>query len=182
MINFTKPLIITALLINLSACFDSEMTQEQTTKNKKETPKSTEEYLDVEVVSVNDFNKHPPFFSNLSKSPVEWKTITQANNNEKIFQFKASTIFAVNDEIIKSTIVDDLVIINHGIHTGMTKDKFEAHFHDLIANESPSDSNPIVRLTSTEIYFSCCTEETQYWKFKFDNDTLYEVNYHQYYD
>tara|TARA_B100000809_G_scaffold260450_1_gene307412 strand:+ start:559 stop:1107 length:549 start_codon:yes stop_codon:yes gene_type:complete len=182
MIKFTKYLAITALLINLSACFDSEKNEEKTEQIIKETPKTTEEYLDIEVVSVNDFNKHPPFFSNLSTSPVEWKTITQANNTEKIFQFKASTIFAVNDEIIKSTIVDDQVIINHGIHTGMPRDRFEAHFDDLIANESPSDSNPIIRLSPSEVYISCCTEETQYWKFKFDNDTLYEVIYHQYYD
>ena len=99
-----------------------------------------------------------------------------------MFQFNASTIFAVNDEIIKSKIVDDEVIINHGIHTGMSREVFESHFNNLKKNEIATENNPIVRLTTSEVYFSCCSEETQYWKFRFLNDTLYEVDYFQYYD
>jgi hypothetical protein len=177
--NSIKLFVIISLFIAVCSCSEKKTVNQEIKEQIIEPPKEEKEY---EVVSVKDFNKHPPFFSTLKESSVAWKTVSQKNEINKMFQFNASTIFAVNDEIIKSKIVDDEVIINHGIHTGMTRKTFESHFNNLKKNEIATKNNPIVRLTASEVYFSCCSEETQYWKFLFVNDTLYEVEYFQYYD
>ena len=183
MLNISKLITFIAILSTITSC--SNLSESNNIENKapdKEVKKQKEDFQDIEVVFIGDFNKRPPFFSTLTESSIEWKTTTQVNNTEKTFQFKASTIFAVNDEIIKSNIVDDQVIINHGIHTGMSRLLFEAHFNRLEANENPHGETPIIRLSDEEVYISCCTEETQYWKFSFDKDTLYQISYYQYYD
>lgn len=139
------------------------------------------ENVDVEVVAVSDFNNHPPFFSALKDSEMEWATIEGKSDSVKKFQFKSSSVYALNDEIVKSKIVDDGVVVNHGIHTGMSRVMFDAHFTGLSANEDVA-IGPIVRLSSDEVFITCCLEETQYWQFKFASDTLYEIDYYQYYD
>jgi len=174
-----KLIIAVTLFIHLYSC--SEPIKEEVAVVNEPTVIEVEK-MKSEVMSVENFNQLPPFFSVLEKPFTEWKTITQANDSEKEFHFNASTIFVVNDEIIKSKIVNDDIIIQHGIHTGMSREKFESHFEGLTANNNPSEGNPVVRLSAEEVYISCCTEDTQYWKFSFLSDTLYQVEYYQYYD
>jgi hypothetical protein len=177
---FGKLLVYTILFVVFSACSDTTVIQEKQKKEVIEIVKQAEEQR--EIVSVQEFNEYSPFFSTVGESAIEWKTVVQENDTEKMFVFNASTVFAVNDEIIKSKIVDDEVIINHGIHTGMTRSVFESYFSDLVSNNTPSEDHPIIRLTPEEVYFSCCSEETQYWQFRFMDSILYEVVYFQYTD
>jgi hypothetical protein len=175
-----RSLVYTILVVVFSSCSDKKEIQEKQQKQVIEIVKETE--VQQEVVSVEEFNEYSPFFSTVGQSTIEWETVVQKNDNEKMFVFNASTVFAVNDEIVKSKIVDDVIIINHGLHTGMTRTVFESYFNDLISNNTPSEDQAIIRLTPEEVYFSCCSEETQYWKFRFMDSILYEVVYYQYTD
>ncbi len=181
--TYIKSITLALVLATSSACSDTKKELDNEVENTEHSVIApAEKVIENEVVSVNDFNKQYPFFSSLIKDHVEWETISQENEGDKLLQFRASTIFVINDMIIKSTVVDDDVNINHGIHTGMTRAEFEKHFTNLKPNAIPTENHPIVRVSTDEISFSCCTEDTQYWKFKFISDTLYEVDYYQYYD
>lgn len=185
--SLLKILISTFLVFLLAACGDTESQAEESHEKNEEGMhiKETAEQEDAQlnhVVTVNDFNKDAPFFSTAEETDIEWKTISQDDESEKMFQYNASTVFSVDDKIIRSKVVDDNIIVKHGIHTGMLRDEFEAHFKGLKNNDTPTEDQPIVKITPDQIYFSCCTEETQYWKFRFVDDTLYEITYFQYYD
>ena len=180
---FIKKTTLAVLLVTSFACSDTKkVIESEDTASESSVIAPAEKEIKNEIVHVNDFNKQQPFFSSLIKDHVEWETISQENEGDKLLQFRASTIFVINDMIIKSTVVDDDININHGIHTGMSRSEFEKHFDDLKAYTTPSEEHPIIKLSPNEVSFSCCTEDTQYWKFKFINDTLYEVDYYQYYD
>jgi hypothetical protein len=187
MIHLFNVLTIGSLFVFLFSCTE-QAPREKEESVKQEKSQDTTLYLhheDVhanEVVSVSDFNKHDPFFSTSEETDIKWETIKQDGDSEKMFQYNASTIFAVDDNIIRSKIVDDNVLVNHGIHTGMLRDEFNKYFKGLEKNNTPTEELPIIRISSEEVYFSCCTEETQFWKFRFVDDTLYEITYSQYYD
>ena len=171
---------ISVLFLSLVSCTPEEG-EKGGVRKKVENKNIVNEQFDVEVVAVSDFNNHPPFFSALKDSEMEWATIEGNCDSIKKFQFKSSTVYALKDEIVKSKIVDDGVVVNHGIHTGMSRARFNAHFTGLSANED-AVNGPIIRLSSDEVFITCCLEETQYWEFKFAGDTLYEIDYYQYYD
>ena len=63
-----------------------------------------------EAVSVEDFSSSQPFFSVLSTAPQnEWETII-VSDRKKVFKYINTQVVSINDEIIKSVIVDDQII------------------------------------------------------------------------
>ena len=164
------PFLITVLFYS---CSNTEQPKDSIKSEIKEQAEH------IEAIPVEHFNDTPPFFSTLKNQAMKWNTIMEQDTLKK-FEYKNSYIAAVNDQIVKCKIIDNDIAINHGIHTGITKSEFHKYFTNLKDNHTASKGMPLVKIDTDEVYISCCENGSQYWRFKFQNDTLKQIDYYQY--
>ena len=131
--------------------------------------------LSEDAVSVYDFTSSQPFFSSMktSSTDMEWKTI-QVNERKKEFVFGGSRLISIEDKIAKAEIIDDLILVNHGVHTGVSLQILESMFIDLNENE---DDGVLISRTPSSILVACCEAHENEWEFLLENDTLKRIIY-----
>ncbi len=164
-------LVVTVALSSCSGDVDNE--KKEAVKNSKSvSAKPVIWKKHDEAVSVEDFSSSQPFFSVLSTAPQnEWETIT-VSDRKKIFKYINTQVVSIDDEIIKSEIVDDQIIVNHGLSTGMSRKEVNSYFLDI---EDTDNDEVDIHITEESILFRCCDERENEWELIFENDTLTKI-------
>lgn len=141
-------------------------------------------FKDESTLSVTDFIQTPLTVSTLGES--EWNVVTEIIPNEitntndtlNVLEYKRSFLQIVNHEFVSGYVIDkEIQFIKH-IHVGMTKEDFFSKFADLKNNPD----QPFVEITDNVVKMGCCSEQTEIWAFKFDNDVLTMIEYTLYND
>ena len=131
--------------------------------------KGLADYVD-DAVSVYDFSASQPFFSVIHTNvKKDWK-INEVSHRKKVFEFDKSRVIVINNIIVKSIILNDQILVNNGIHTGMTYQNVEGMFLDI--KDSSYANDVFVSTGRSSILIRCCGQHENEWEFLFKNDTL----------
>ena len=136
-------------------------------------------------ITPNDFLSFPFTVSVMSDEKWDVNQKIEANKHEKnlndtilTMRFKESLIHIHNHNLVDGYIVNNEINLAKNIHVGMSKDSFFLIFNHL---ENHKDA-PFVDIKPNAVKIGCCSEQNDMWTFRFDADTIFEIDYNGYVD
>lgn len=136
-------------------------------------------------ITPSDFLNFPFTVSVMSDEKWDVNKKLEPNKHDKnlkdtivTMRFKESLIHIHNHHLVDGYIVNNEVNLAQNIHVGMSKDSFFLVFDHL---ENHKDA-PFVDISPEAVKIGCCSEQNDMWTFRFDADTIFEIDYNGYVD
>ncbi len=136
-------------------------------------------------ITPTDFLSFPFTVSVMSDEKWDVNKKIEANKHEQnlndtilTMRFKESLLHIHNHNLVDGYIVNNEINLAKNIHVGMSKDSFFLIFKHL---ENHKDA-PFIDIKPSAVKIGCCSEQNDMWTFRFDADTIFEIDYTGYVD